>query len=411
MSLNKNQTITIEAGPLNELFESVTKVEGIKLVCPGLLPGEKAEVKIIKSGKNVAFGKILKITSFDKDRVTPECRNGNCTTCELIFASYEKQLQLKKEKISKLFGSNIDIIPSPQYSYRNRAVIPVGKKDGKIIIGTYRQNSHEITGWDHSCPIMTVEMNRIVEHVKDRLGHIPHIELPEQLFIRGAGDSYQAGFIVKKPSSSIKNILKNIPGISSSFYSISAGSNSVLVKDPVFVSGTDNCVLGTDNGEYKVSPGSFFQANILILNRILEKLSRILKPGMKILDLYSGCGVLSDFPGVIRTCIESNSSSFGFLERNENTELITADAGDLSLTDKFDVIIADPPRKGIAHRTLETIDGSGSDIFIYLSCDPVTQKRDINILINYEISEITAFDMFPNTVHIESLAILKRKNI
>ena len=78
--------------------------------------------------------------------------------------------------------------------------------------------------------------------------------------------------------------------------------------------------------------------------------------------------------------------------------------------DKYGIIIADPPRKGIYQETLKAIDSSSAQLFIYLSCEPKTQKRDIELLENYEIAEITAYDMFPNTIHIESLVILKRKN-
>ncbi|MDY0018031.1 MAG: hypothetical protein RBS89_09380, partial [Candidatus Delongbacteria bacterium] len=112
MSLEKNQTAVIEAGPLNSLFESVTEIEGTKLVCSGLLPGEKAEVKIVKAGKNISFGKVIAVLEPDRDRVTPECRNEKCTGCGLIFASYDMQLEMKKENISGLYGRNIDVIPS-----------------------------------------------------------------------------------------------------------------------------------------------------------------------------------------------------------------------------------------------------------------------------------------------------------
>lgn len=416
MSLEKNQTAVIEAGTLNSLFESVTEIEGTKLVCSGLLPGEKAEVKIVKAGKNISFGKVINVLEPDNDRVTPECRNEKCTGCGLIFASYQKQLEMKKENISGLYGRNIDVIPSLQYGYRNRAILPVGKEDGKVTVGIYRNNSHDLTDWTFPCPVLSEKINSIISEVRTALNDVSEEKLPEQLFIRGAGNSYQAGFIIKEPSKFIDTILSKlkdrIPELESVFYSLSTGTNSVLVKDPVFTAGADHCVLETSNGSYSVSPGSFFQANIFILNKILDRIRNFIEPGTKVLDLYSGCGVLSDFPGAIRTCVESNASSFGFLEANGSLNLISADASEAAgLTAKgdFDIIIADPPRKGIDHETLEAIDSSSAHTFIYLSCEPKTQKRDIELLKNFEISEITAYDMFPNTVHIESLAILKRK--
>ncbi len=410
MNLEKNMILNIAGGCLNDRYESVVTTEdGKKLICPGLLPGEKAEIRIVKAGKNISFGKIIKILKPDKGRVRSECLNRKCSSCELISASYEKQLELKKENIAALYGRSISIIPSPQYAYRSRAVLPVGKKGGKTVTGTYRQNSHEITGWGHPCPVLIPEMKMIIEHIKKDLELLPDEKMPEQIFIRGSGEDIQVGFILKEPSEELNRILKNIPGVTSAFYSVSSGTNSVIIKDPVFVSGPDYCNIVTANNTYKVSPVSFFQANIFILDRIVEKIRSLVLPGMKILDLYSGCGVLSDFPGIRRTCVESNPGSFGFLEENENTELITGDAAGTAVTEKYDMIIADPPRKGIDPITLNKIDSSGAETFIYLSCEPKTQKRDIDLLDNYAISEITAYDMFPNTIHIESLAILKRK--
>ena len=95
-----------------------------------------------------------------------------------------------------------------------------------------------------------------------------------------------------------------------------------------------------------VSPSSFFQANLHTTDHILNKIGTVLRssPGLKVLDLYSGCGVLSDFPEVSRTCVESNTSSFGFLEENENSRLISAETSTVIseiANGKYDIIIAD----------------------------------------------------------------------
>jgi 23S rRNA (uracil1939-C5)-methyltransferase len=202
--------------------------------------------------------------------------------------------------------------------------------------------------------------------------------------------------------------------IVSTFYALSAQTNSVIIKNPVYNNGTGTVVMDTCFGSYRMFPTAFFQANICTLNKILktirENISR--HPDESILDLYSGCGVLSNHSGMKRSCVESNGSSFGSIEKDEFTEFVVSDATGIIErinNDGYGIIIADPPRKGIEEELVKAINDSNAHTFIYLSCDPFTQKRDIELLTNYRIDSITAYDMFPNTVHIESLVILKRK--
>ena len=418
MSFSKNDTVRIKPQYLNERGEAVTKIDGMKIISTGLLPGEEAEVKILRLTERVAFGKVLNIIISDSDREESKCFNEKCGVCDLIFVSYERQLKIKKEMISNLFGKSIDIEASKRFGYRNKAVIPVGKKKGRIILGTYRKNSHDIVDWKNPCLVLPHAFNRIVRFVRRALTNIPDETLPSQLFIRGNGDFCQAGFIAKNSSAELRKILSdlasNMPEVRSVFISQSDNTNSVMVRSPEFISEDEFCILNTKNGEFKVSPSSFFQANTAILDKILQKIEKTLKdsPGAKVLDLYSGCGVLSDFPGIIRTCVESNSSSFDHVQADGNSKFITADTSSIvsEITEVgCGIIIADPPRKGIDSETLKAIDSSSAHTLIYLSCEPKTQKRDIGMLENFEIAEITAYDMFPNTIHVESLAILKRK--
>ncbi|MBN2858163.1 MAG: class I SAM-dependent RNA methyltransferase [Candidatus Delongbacteria bacterium] len=418
MTFSKNYTIIIKTEYLNERGEAVAGIEGVKIVCPGLIPGEEAEVKILKSTEKVAFCKIVNMITHHRDREVSKCQNEKCGVCELIFISYGRQLKIKMEMISDIFGKSIGIEPSQRFGYRNKAVIPVGRKSGRIVLGTFRKNSHDISDWESPCPVLPEIFKRTVKLLRTALWDLSDELLPSQLFMRGSGDFYQAGFIAKHSSDELKKILSElsskVPEVRSTFISLSDNTNSVLVKDPEFITGADHCVLKTYNGSYKVSPSAFFQANIEILDKILKKIETVIEDhqGAKVLDLYSGCGVLSNFPGIDRTCVESNSSSFDHVKADPGSKFITADTSSVIAEINeggYKIIIADPPRKGIDPQTLKAIDDSTAEIFIYLSCEPKTQKRDIDRLKNFQISEITAYDMFPNTIHIESLAILKRK--
>lgn len=418
MRFLKNDIIRMKPEYLNDRGEAVSEIEGTKLICTGLLPGEEADVKILRSTERVAFAKIVTVITSDSDRESSKCLNEKCGVCELISFSYERQLKIKKKMISNLFGKSVEIETSERFGYRNKAVIPVGKKNGRVVLGTYRKNSHDIVDWENPCPVLPHNFNRIIRYLRTALAGIPDEMLPSQLYIRGTGDLLQAGFIAERTSEELKKILSdhaaNIPEVGSVFMSKSDNSNSVMVRSPEFITKNKFCAMNTYNGEYKVSPSSFFQANIQILDKILHKIERTLNEssGAKVLDLYSGCGVLSNFPGINRTCVESNPSSFDHIVQDKNSNFITADASSIVSEIRqggYNIIIADPPRKGIDTETLKAIDLSSAHTFIYLSCEPKTQKRDVELLENFAISEITAYDMFPNTIHIESLAILKRK--
>jgi len=419
MVFRKNEIVNITAGHLNRSGETIAFKENSKIVANGLLPGEVADVKIVKPGKNVNFAKVFEITKPSSKRTPSVCQNNSCGACELLCAQYDHQLEIKSSFISDIFGFQVSVEPSEPTHYRNKIILPVRRIEGKLYIGTYRRNSHEVTNWLNDCPVIPETMNRIIAKTRELLKFNDPDGKTEQLYIRGCQEEFQAGLIVTSVNDDIIQTLKDLSesgiNITSTFYSISSGTNSVLVKDPVFVTGTEFAVLKTDNGIYKVSPQSFFQANIFTLNKILKKIREIIgsyaEP--KVLDLYSGCGVLSDIPGLKRTCIELNPASFMYSEADNASEFITADIpGVVSeiISGGYNIIIADPPRKGIDAKTLEAIDNSSADIFIYLSCEPETQKRDIGNLKNYIVSEITGYDMFPNTVQIESLVILKKGN-
>lgn len=418
MTFKKNEIVSIKAESLNHSGEAVAFIGKSKIIVTGLLPGETADVKIIKPGKNVSFGKIFEITKKSGKRVVSMCSNAGCGACELLFASYDHQLETKGSFISEIFKAEVNIERSGQTGYRNKIILPVRRVVGDVHIGTYRRNSHEVVDWKNACPLVPEGMYRIISKAKQMLIFNDNLGKSEQLFIRGGSEGYQVGLIVSAPDEGIVTALHELaeaePNITSTFYSLSSGTNSVLVTDPVFVTGTDHAVLKTLNGIYKVSPQSFFQANIFTLDLILKKIGGLIRsiPEPKVLDIYSGCGVLSDLPGLKRTCIELNPSSFIHSDKNDDSEFITADVPGVIneiISGGHNIIIADPPRKGIDGITLNAIDSSGADMLIYLSCSPETQKRDIDLLKNYSVSEIIGYDMFPNTIQIESLAVLKRR--
>ena len=173
--------------------------------------------------------------------------------------------------------------------------------------------------------------------------------------------------------------------------------------------------------KYKVSPYSFFQVNYesatILYDKVVEYLG---KNNNNVLDLY--CGTASIGIYISKYCkkitgIEINESSVSDGQENiklnnlDNIKIIKGDVGQvLNSKEKYDAIIVDPPRSGLDKKTKNTLLKIKSPTLIYVSCDPITLARDLNILKEiYEIKEITLVDMFPNTYHVESIVLLKTK--
>ena len=172
-----------------------------------------------------------------------------------------------------------------------------------------------------------------------------------------------------------------------------------------------------DGYKFAISPDSFFQTNINTCLKLYRKIKDYIKDNKNILDLYCGTGSIGIFISGNNSVkgVEINKSSIldaiynKKLNKIKNIDFICGDSGKnmLKFKDNFDVIIVDPPRNGLNNETLNNILKLNPKEIIYVSCEPMTMVRDLNVLSeNYKVCEITPFDMFPNTYHIECLTYL-----
>ena len=431
----KNDIAELYVDSINTEFEGIISFSDKKLIVPFVLPQEKVKVKIVKIQKNTAFAILLQVLVPSDDR-NLEASAGEREVNELNYIKYSSQLNFKKKILQTLFKENFPVskfefFASKKTAYRNKINLPVqfDSKNRKYLIGTYQKRSHRICDFDGDNPALTVEMNKFIQDLKQILHkknytQENHIRI-KSIFIRGTkDDGYQGGVVLADKYDPrllpvMEDILQQNSCLLSFFYAVTKDKgNSLLIKEPVFITEQEYIEMTLLNKKYKVSPESFFQLNSQVTEDILKYMQNYFsdKNLVTVNDIFSGVGVLSDHfndKNIHRTCIELNEKSFNFADKS-SADFICCDmsGGDLQLSseEKPDLFIFDPPRKGIGENSIKIIKKYLPNYIVYLSCNPHSQKKDLAEILNmYEIDKLAGFDMFPFTKHIESFVILRIK--
>ena len=446
--------------------KALARVEGKVIFIEGAVPGDVADVFIIKNKKDWAEGKAVKITEQSKERVEPFCKHfGICGGCKWQMLPYEKQLEYKEQevrdvlkRIGKIDTSVLPIIGSEKtIHYRNKIEFTFSNKKyltpnefedlGKDdwpggALGFHVPKLYDKIIDIHECFLMD-DMNNIIRNtlrdyaqknnlsfydVKEHKGFLRNViirncttgELMVNLFF-GNED--------KKQIEKIGNyLLEKIPSITTLLYTINQKWNDSMEKlDPKIFSGKGFVVEKLGNFNFKISPKSFFQTN----TKQAEVLYNVVKDfagltGVEtVYDLYCGTGsigiFLSDKAGkiigvdVIEDAIKDAKENAAF------NNLKTADffSGDVieicnynffALHGNPDVVIVDPPRAGLHNKLVTKLLEISSPKIIYVSCNVATQARDLQMMSEkYIVEKIQPVDMFPHTHHIESVALLTLK--
>lgn len=357
---------------LDHQGRGIGRINNKVIFIPNTIPGEKVEVKIIKEKKKYMEGIVTKYLEKDKDRIENLCQYyPKCGGCQLLHIPYQQQLLYKEDKVKNIFKRyNLEnvkinsIIGSPsKYHYRNKVTFHVSNQH----LGYYQENSNKFIKID-SCLLLCENINK-----------------------------------------NFKNILPNNDKliIRSNNHEITYEQNKKIMHTIV-------------DYKFLVSIDSFYQVNDYITPLLYNKVKEYLNPTKQdtVLDLYCGTGTIGIFiskevNNVIG--IEINEQAIEDAKENaklnniKNITLICGDAGfeAKKLKIKPTSIIVDPPRAGLNKEAIETIIKFNPNKIIYVSCDPMTLVRDLNILKKYyNIIEVTPFDMFPNTYHVECVCLL-----
>ena len=395
--MKENDILEVTIIDDNHLGNGIARVEDITIFVPKTIKGEKVQIKIIKIKKNIAESKVIKIIKESELRQKIKCPYyKKCGGCNLLHISYEKEQKLKEEYIKKLFPKyNKSINSYDRYNYRNKVTLHV--KNNKL--GLYEENTNDIIEIE-KCFLLEEEINNIIDTIKDiDLSKITEITIKKGinevlLSIQGHIQSQDLSTIIKNKK--VTSIYQNNKLIYGNKY----------IKDKL------------GNIVYNNNDNSFFQINRKCTEKLYNDIKQNINNCNKLLDLYCGTGsiglYLSDKASHI-TGIEINKDSCKCAKENikenniKNYTIINSDASNIK--ENYDTIIVDPPRSGLSKKVINILNEIKAKKIIYISCNPSTLKRDIELLKNYETKDINIYNMFPATKHIESLIILERRNI
>ncbi len=390
---------------INDTGEGVGVIDRQVVFVPKTVPGDIVNVCNIKKYKKYMRADVYDFVKKSCERVDVKCPYFEyCGGCQIMNIDYEEQLEYKKNKVMSIFKKYGDIDISPeiifdmQYKYRNKIILEV--RDG--IMGLNKYHSHDIVKIDR-CLLVSDNINKVIELVSNNLDLIK----VNKLMIRESSNhDIMIVFYGSVNKEEVVNILGNIV-------------TSIYINDKL-IFGNDNINTSLGIYNYTLSPKSFFQVNNNITIKLYNKIFEYLGNSDNVMDLYCGTGsigiyVSSKVNNILGVEIVKDAVENAKINKTiNNIDNISFKCGDvekiINSDDNYDTIIVDPPRAGLSKKTRDILLDIDSNRIIYVSCNPMTLIRDIKYLsIKYEFKDVTLFDMFPNTYHVECVLVLERK--
>lgn len=435
------------------------------------VPGDRVLATIQKNRKRFFEAKVEKILVESPDRITPPCRYfGTCGGCSWQNMTYEKQLEWKSVNVRDVFQriGKIDtdfkqiMGAEMEYGYRNKMEFSFGAsrwlteeeinsglpiEDKDFAFGLHLPGRYDKIIDIKSCDLQQSYANEILNAVRLYAGDFKlsaynvrsHEGFLRGLIIRHSklNDEFLTIMITQKPKTDEENKFiewyKNdfstmFTKVSTAVYAINESGNPVDISGFEIVKGDGfikESILGI---EYKISPFSFFQTNSYQLDKFIGLIIEAanLNSQQTVWDLYCGTGSIA-LPAskyskkvigieIVDSSIRDAKENAG-LNGIDNVEFITADLhhkrlpGLLNSLDRPDVVITDPPRAGMSPNLINHLLDIAPGRIVYVSCNPATQARDCALLSEkYQVLSVQPVDMFPQTYHIECVAILQKRD-
>ena len=444
---------------------------GKAVFVPLVLAGEKIEAALTEEKPGFARAHAESIIEASPHRVQPNCEYfGRCGGCHYQHASYEHQLEIKKEilrenlrRIAKLeLQSEIEVHPSPPWNYRNRSRLQLQTKP-TFAVGYFKLGSHEFMPVEQ-CPVSSPLINRgiatlwkigrskkVAETIPAGIREVEFFTNAEdtQLLMELSCSAEARRAEVRVFAEELRAALPEIEGVVAFRGSQPSARPDASAPDPLLIFGERFLTYRTAHGSYRVSSGAFFQTNRHLTDELVKIVTQG-RSGELALDLYAGVGLFStalacDFRHIVS--VESSQLSAGDLQYNlpSNGKAIQAATGQYlsrswdnsprhdspahgssrhgsekpaptgegSATSSFpnpDLVVVDPPRSGLGEPVARSLTSLGAPRVTYVSCDPATLARDLIPLLaaGYRVEQAHLVDLFPQTYHLESVLHLVR---
>ena len=462
--MQKNDLVTVAIEDIGVGGEGIGKVDGYTLFIKDAIIGDVVEAKIVKAKKNYGYARLMNIVTPSENRVEkPACPMARrCGGCQIQEMKYGAQLAFKEgkvrdnlERIGEVPTELLDKVMQPivgmeePFHYRNKAQFPIGTdKEGHIITGFYAGRTHSIIP-NTDCALGVAVNQKILEIILHFMenNHISaydeekHKGLVRHVLIRYGfkTDEIMVCLVMngeKLPhAEKLVDKLCKIPGMTSITISVNKAKTNVIMGNEIkLLWGQTYITDYIGNVKYQISPLSFYQVNPVQTEKLygLALDYADLNGNETVWDLYCGIGTISLFLaqnakqvyGVeivpqaiddarINAKINDITNAEFYVGKAEEVlpeyyrEYQESHGGE---TAHADVIVVDPPRKGCEKSLLQTIVDMQPEKVVYVSCDSATLARDVKFLreSGYELKKITPVDQFPNTVHIETVALLSQ---
>jgi 23S rRNA (uracil1939-C5)-methyltransferase len=450
--IEKNQEIELDIHGMTHEGNGVGKVAGFTLFVPHALPDERVRVKVLKVKKTFGYGKLMEVLEPSKGRQEPPCPiYQQCGGCSLQHMSYDEQLIQKKHLVEdnlKRIGKIEQVIVhdtlgmSDPWRYRNKAQVPFGEEEGGLIGGFYAQGTHRIINME-ACLIQHEKSDEVVHHVK---------EIASSLGIKAYNEETKKGLLrhvivkvgfrtgelmvvlvvnsddIPRKSELVNQLIKKLDGIKSVVMNVNKKRTNVIFGDRTEVIWGEPYIYDwIGEVKFAISARSFYQVNPvqteILYNKALEYAQ--LSGDETVIDAYCGIGTISLFlaqkAGKVYG-VEIVPDAIADAKRNarlnhmENVEFAVGEAEKVipwwyAQGIRADVVVVDPPRKGCDETLLDTLIKMKPERIVYVSCNPSTLARDLRMLEDggYQTKEVQPVDMFPQTMHVEAVALLVYK--
>ena len=451
--MKKDDLIELTIEDLGVDGEGIGKVDGMAIFVKDAVPGDRVQAKVMKMKKSYGYARLMQVLDPSPERTESRCAFARqCGGCQLQAMTYEAQLDFKAKKvwnhliriggITDLAKPEIIGMDDP-WRYRNKAQFPFGTdKEGNPVTGFYAARSHNIIPCTE-CWLGVEENKVILEKILDHLKTY-HISTYDEVSGKGLlrhvliRKGFTTGEVMvclilngrtMPKLTELVDSLREVPGMTSITINVNTKNTNVIMgTEMIFVWGQDYITDYIGNIKYQISPLSFYQVNPVQTKKLYETALEYadLKGNETVWDLYCGIGTISLFLAqkagkvygveIVPQAIDDARQN-AKLNGIENAEFFVGKAEEV-LPEKYekegiyaDVIVVDPPRKGCDTAALETMVKMKPERIVYVSCDSATLARDVKWLgeRGYEVKKVKACDMFPGTVHVETVVLLSHK--
>ncbi len=410
--------------------KGIAREQGRVIFVAGAFPGDVVLCRLTKEKKNYAEGEVAELQQPSPLRRTPPCPVADeCGGCQWQQLPYSEQLKWKQQLFNDTLTRQAGVEPScllpivpaaEELNYRSRVQVKCCRSSEGFVVGFFRPQSRSVVAIQ-GCPVMAPALNLILSRLHESFVDSPFASDVSQIDLSiGSDDRLRA--IVHYSGRDILELTSLLRSLAEK-HGFAVGIQ-VEHKDSLrMICGDEDLTISVDQPEIflNYAAGGFAQINLKQNQKLVDYVvsAADLQGAERVLDLYCGMGNFS-LPLARRSKfvvgVENYAQSIKMARRNAETNKINnaefhvlpAERSFLSFREKFDLLVLDPPRAG-AYSVVKLLQQKPISKIIYVSCDPQTLARDLKFLlgIGYIIISSQAYDMFPQTHHVESVTVLK----